>query len=68
MEIQKCVGVKQHTLEKPLGQKKKEIKKYFETNKNRNTAYQDMGCNQKSVLKKKIVVKNIKKKERTQIT
>ena len=48
--------------------KKKEIKKYFETNKNRNKAYQYMGCNQKSVLKKKIVVKNIKKKERTQIT
>ena len=57
-----------NTLLKSHWVKKKEIKKYFETNKNRNTAYQDMGCNQKSVLKKKIVVKNIKKKERTQIT
>ena len=57
MGIKKCVGIKQHTLEKPLGQKKKkkEIKVYFETNKNRKTAYQDLwDATRKACLRKKL--------------
>ena len=51
------MGIKQHTLKKPLGQKKKkkEIKVYFETNKNRKTAYQDLwDATRKARLRKKL--------------
>ena len=52
-ENHKCVEIKQHKTEKPLGQQRNQrgnFKKYLETNENRNSAYQNLGNAAKTVL------------------
>lgn len=46
--------IKQHTLKQPMGKIKREIRKYFQANKNENTTYQNLLSAAKVVLRVKL--------------
>ena len=66
--LHKNVEVKQHALEQPMGHHRRNHK-YLETNKNRNTTYQNLWDAAKLVLREKFIALQayLKKQEKSQI-